>query len=90
MAALSSMKDGDDSWCSLEIGSGRRFSGRPTLAVLRVLDWLAERMLPPDKGPAHQRTGAGARKPLTSTLENWAIRWWRETSDPRVAEARLI
>ena len=36
---------------------GRRFSGRPTLAVLHVLDWLAERMLPPDKGPAHQRTG---------------------------------
>ncbi|MGB8988455.1 MAG: YraN family protein, partial [Candidatus Sulfotelmatobacter sp.] len=29
----------------------------PTLAVLRVLDWLAERMLPPDEGPAHQRTG---------------------------------
>ena len=31
--------------------------GRVTQAVLRVLDWLAEHTLPPDKGPAHQRTG---------------------------------
>ncbi|MGA9508323.1 MAG: YraN family protein, partial [Candidatus Sulfotelmatobacter sp.] len=36
---------------------GWRFSGRLTLAALRVLDWLAERLLPPDKSPAHQRTG---------------------------------
>jgi putative endonuclease len=36
---------------------GRKFSGRPTLAVIHVLDWLAERMLPPGRGPAHQRTG---------------------------------
>jgi putative endonuclease len=33
------------------------FSGRPTQAALRVLDWLAELTLPPDKSPAHQRTG---------------------------------
>ena len=25
--------------------------------MLRLLDWLAEYLLPPDKGPAHQRTG---------------------------------
>lgn len=37
--------------------SGWAFSGRPTRAVLRVLDWLAERTLPPDKAPAHQRIG---------------------------------
>lgn len=37
--------------------SGRRFSGRPTQAIVRVLDWMAEHILPPDKGPAHQRTG---------------------------------
>ncbi|MGB7863631.1 MAG: YraN family protein [Candidatus Sulfotelmatobacter sp.] len=33
------------------------FSGRGTQLTLRVLDWLAERTLPPDKSPAHQRTG---------------------------------
>src|ERR1700719_754773 len=33
------------------------FSGRPTLAVLRVLDWLAEHTLPPEKLAAHHRTG---------------------------------
>ena len=32
-------------------------SGRITQAAIRVLDWLAERVLPADKGPAHQRTG---------------------------------
>jgi len=32
-------------------------SGRTTQAALRVLDWLAERTLPPDPSPAHQRTG---------------------------------
>jgi putative endonuclease len=32
-------------------------SGRTTQAALRVLDWLAERTLRPDKSPAHQRTG---------------------------------
>ena len=31
--------------------------GRTTQAALRVLDWLAERTLRPDKSPAHQRTG---------------------------------
>ena len=28
-----------------------------TRAIIRSLDWLAERTLPPDKRPAHQRTG---------------------------------
>jgi putative endonuclease len=32
-------------------------SGRATQMVIRVLDWLAERTLPPEKSPAHQRTG---------------------------------
>ena len=32
-------------------------SGRLTHATIRALDWLAARTLPPDKGPAHQRTG---------------------------------
>jgi len=32
-------------------------SGRFTQATLRGLDWLAERILPPDQTPAHQRTG---------------------------------
>jgi len=32
-------------------------SGRITHAILRSLDWLARRILPPDKAPAHQRTG---------------------------------
>ena len=32
-------------------------SGRATQTALRVLDWLAERVLPPDQGPVHQRTG---------------------------------
>ena len=32
-------------------------SGLATQTALRVLDWLAERVLPPDQGPVHQRTG---------------------------------
>jgi putative endonuclease len=28
-----------------------------TRAIVRTLDWLAERTLPPNKRPAHQRTG---------------------------------
>jgi putative endonuclease len=32
-------------------------SGRFTHATIRVLDWLAERTLSPDKAPPHQRTG---------------------------------
>jgi putative endonuclease len=34
-----------------------RFSGRLTQAVVRALDWVAERTLPADGAPAHQRTG---------------------------------
>jgi putative endonuclease len=33
------------------------FSGRITHAMVRGLDWLAERLLPPEVGPPHQRTG---------------------------------
>jgi putative endonuclease len=33
------------------------FSGRPTQATLRALDWLAARTLSPEDMPAHQRTG---------------------------------
>jgi putative endonuclease len=32
-------------------------SGRLTHAVVRALDWLAERFLAPDDSPAHQRLG---------------------------------
>ena len=32
-------------------------SGRATQAAIKVLDWLAERTLPPDDSPAHLRTG---------------------------------
>jgi len=35
----------------------RRFSGRPTQAVLWLLDWLAEHTLPPEKIAAHRQTG---------------------------------
>jgi len=34
-----------------------RLSGRPTQALLRFLDWLAEHTLPPEKIAAHHRTG---------------------------------
>jgi len=37
--------------------SGRVFSGRPTWAVLRALDWLAEQTLPAEKIAEHHRTG---------------------------------
>jgi len=37
--------------------SKQRFSGRPTQAILRVLDWLAQHTLPPEKIAAHHRTG---------------------------------
>ena len=37
--------------------SMRRWSGQPTRAVLRVLDWLAEQTLPAEKIAAHHRTG---------------------------------
>jgi len=33
------------------------FSGRVTQAAVRALDWVAERTLPPDDSPSHQRTG---------------------------------
>ena len=33
------------------------FAGRLTQATVQALDWLAERTLPPDNTPAHQRTG---------------------------------
>jgi putative endonuclease len=33
------------------------FSGRFTQAAVRVLDWVAERTLPAEDIPAHQRTG---------------------------------
>jgi putative endonuclease len=33
------------------------FSGQPTRAVLRVLDWLAEHTLPEEKIAAHRKTG---------------------------------
>jgi len=32
-------------------------SGRPTRAIVHALDWLAERVLPPDDRPDHLRTG---------------------------------
>jgi len=35
----------------------RQFSAVTTRAVLRSLDWLAERTLPPDELPRHQRIG---------------------------------
>jgi putative endonuclease len=37
-------------------------SGRLTLATVRALDWLAAHTLPPDKTPAHQRTGRGGEE----------------------------
>jgi putative endonuclease len=33
------------------------FSGRVTQVAIRALDWVAERTLGPEDGPAHQRTG---------------------------------
>ena len=33
------------------------FSGRLTQALLRVLDWLSARVLPPENIPEHQRVG---------------------------------
>ncbi len=33
------------------------FSGRITHGIIRTLDWLAERVLPPDDAPAHQQVG---------------------------------
>lgn len=37
--------------------SRRAFSGRPTQAALRLLDWLAEHTLPPEKIAPHHRIG---------------------------------
>src|ERR1700674_2269340 len=34
-----------------------QFSAIATQAVVRALDWVAERTLPPDDAPMHQRTG---------------------------------
>jgi len=33
------------------------FAGRLTQVTLRALDWLAAHTLPPEAGPAHQKTG---------------------------------
>jgi putative endonuclease len=35
----------------------RAFSGVPTQSALRFLDWLADHTLPPERSPAHLRTG---------------------------------
>jgi putative endonuclease len=35
----------------------RRLAGLPTKALLRLLDWLAERTLPPSKLAVHHQTG---------------------------------
>jgi putative endonuclease len=32
-------------------------SGRLTHATIRVLDWIAQKTLPPEVRPAHQQTG---------------------------------
>ena len=37
--------------------SARTLSGRPTQALLRILDWLADHALPPEKVAAHHKTG---------------------------------
>src|SRR5271170_3931426 len=37
--------------------SRHAFSGRPTHAIVWLLDWLADHTLPPKKTAAHQRTG---------------------------------
>jgi putative endonuclease len=37
--------------------SRRMFSGRPTRAVLRLLDWIADHTLPAEKIAPHHRTG---------------------------------
>ena len=37
-------------------------SGRATQAAIKVLDWLAERTLPPDDSPAQLRTGCGGEE----------------------------
>lgn len=37
--------------------SRRAFSGRPTLAILSFLDWIAEHTLAPNKLAPHYRTG---------------------------------
>ena len=42
---------------SARVFSRRAFSGRPTQAVLWLLDWLADHTLPPEKTAAHHRTG---------------------------------
>jgi hypothetical protein len=43
------------------------FSGRLTHATIRFLDWIALKILPPDKGPGHLRTASAARKTPIST-----------------------
>ena len=42
--------------------SGRVFAGRPTRAVLRFLDWVAEHALAAEKIAAHHRTGRRGEK----------------------------
>ena len=42
---------------SRRVFSGHVFSGRPTRAVLRLLDWIADHTLPPEKIAPHHRTG---------------------------------
>jgi putative endonuclease len=42
---------------SLRASCRRRLAGLPTQALLRLLDWLAERTLPPQRMANHLRTG---------------------------------
>ncbi|MGA7360262.1 MAG: hypothetical protein WBW70_15505 [Candidatus Sulfotelmatobacter sp.] len=66
------------------------FSGRITQATLRVLDWLAEHVLPPDQTPAHQRTGRRGEEAAYFHLRRLGYTMVAETFDRRVAAERLI
>ena len=64
-------------------------SRRATPAASKVLDWLAERTLPPDDSPAHLRTGRRGGERLSFISESRAIPWWRGISGRR-GEIELI
>src|ERR1700734_3578978 len=75
MPVVSSMKTGDDPRCSREgLNQGGDFrDDLPLQCFMFWTGWLSGcfRLI---KGRLTSALDAGARKPLTSTLENWAIR----------------
>jgi hypothetical protein len=59
-----------------------------THGILRSLDWLAGRTLPPEQAPPHQITGRRGEEDAYFHLRRLVTSWWRATSARPSIEVR--